>query len=166
MPSHPAASADAKWQFDFPTSDGVHYLMTFFAPKTVPTKITLVYKIVGDGVFTFNPNGCNAPAQVRLMIERSDDDMINEFGRWWAYPTTPRTFPLAIGTATITVPMTPDNWSSVYGKKGTQAPAQFSDAIKHIGSVGMTFGGGCYAGHGVWIKSGHARFEFLDYKIQ
>jgi hypothetical protein len=68
----------------------------------------------------------------------------------------------------MTVPLTPDQWSSVYGKPGNlnaTTLAGFHDALTNLGHVGMTFGGGCFAGHGVNVSGGSARFALISYSI-
>jgi hypothetical protein len=99
------------------------------------------------------------------MLERADDNMAMEFGRWWGMPY----YKLTVATGepiTLTFPLTPDRWGSVYGKTGTQALSQFADAMKNIGRVGLTFGGGCYAGHGNYVTGGKVRFQLIDFQIQ
>ena len=64
--------------------------------------------------------------------------------------------------------LTPDQWSSVYGKTGNYdatALAGFRDALANLGHIGMTFGGGCFFGHGVNVSGGTARFVLIGYTI-
>jgi hypothetical protein len=35
---------------------------------------------------------------------------------------------------------------------------------ENVGNIGMTFGGGCFAGHGVNISGGTARFSLTSYR--
>jgi hypothetical protein len=58
-----------------------------------------------------------------------------------------------------------DQWSDVYGRFGNDAPSQFADALKYVGHVAMTFGGGCFFGHGVNISGGPAQFILTNYTI-
>jgi hypothetical protein len=56
------------------------------------------------------------------------------------------------GNTTLAVPLTPDQWSSVFGRFGKQNATTlngFQDVLGNLGHVGMTFGGGCFFGHGV-----------------
>jgi hypothetical protein len=56
----------------------------------------------------------------------------------------------------------------VYGKSGDDdatALAGFQDALGNLGRVGMTFGGGCFFGHGVNVSGGTARFALISYTI-
>ncbi len=72
---------------------------------------------------------------------------------------------LATGQHSITVPLTPDQWSSVLGKKGSAAPLEFAEALRGVDKVGMTFGGGCFFGHGVNVSGGEATFTLKDFAI-
>ena len=156
--SKPSASPNSKWQFDFPQHNGVHYLMTAYHPAKLPTLVSATFRVIGSGRLTFNPNGCPVPASVHLMLM---NDMASEFGRWWSAQGAVLTSNGNL--VTLTVPWTPDKWSSVFGKTGTQAPSDFNKFSPAF--VGMTFGGGCYFGHGVWAN-GKVTFQLLDYKVQ
>ena len=132
----------------------------------------MTFEITTTGTPSFNymldpDNVCTVPATVRLFLERQNDDFSQEFYRWWANPTGYELQPTS-GSVTMTVPLTPDQWSSVYGKAGNYnaaALAGFQDALGHLGNVGMTFGGGCFFGHGVNVSGGSARFVLINYTI-
>jgi len=112
-------------------------------------------------------NTCATPATVRLFLERKNDDLSEEFYRWWAH-TISYELQATPGNITLTVPLTPDQWSSVYGRTGNYdaaALAGFQDALQNLGNVGMTFGGGCFFGHGVNVSGGSARFALINYTI-
>src|SRR6266487_4140815 len=81
--SKPSASSSAKWQFDFPQQDGVHYLMTTYHPAKLFKSVSMTFKVTGGGALTFNPNGCPTLASVHIMLM---NDMAGEFGRWWSNP--------------------------------------------------------------------------------
>jgi hypothetical protein len=66
------------------------------------------------------------------------------------------------------VPLSPGSWSSVFGASGTasaEATAGFADTLRNVANVGMTFGGGCFAGHGAYVSSGTATFYLVRYVI-
>jgi hypothetical protein len=180
LPKHPAAVVgQAGWYFDFPVYDrpiatcaskgncpSVHYVTTDY---TQPISGTLVmsFRVETTGSVTFNgnlqsDNTCDTPANVRPYFERMNDNG-GEFYRWWANPIS---YVLAPGSVTLNVPLTPDQWSSVNGKFGnydTESLAGFQTALQNIGQVGMTFGGGCFFGHGVNVSGGTARFVLTGY---
>jgi len=41
----------------------------------------------------------------------------------------------------------------------------FMSALGSVSSLGLTFGGGCYFGHGVYAE-GQAQFTLLKYQVQ
>jgi hypothetical protein len=122
----------------------------------------------GTPVFNYalkSDNTCITPAHVRLYMERKKNPN-SEYSRWWANPTS---YELAAGSITMTVPLTPDQWSDVNGRFGnadSTATANFRQAIQSLGSVGMTFGGGCFFGHGVNVSGGTARFTVTDFSVR
>ena len=65
----------------------------------------------------------------------------------------------------LTIPLSGDNWSDVYGVTGAADPTGFAAALAHAGPVGMTFGGGCFFGHGAYVTSGAATFVLKSYVI-
>ena len=59
-------------------------------------------------------------------------------------------------------------WTSVYGVKADSSPealAAFNDAKRECEGIGFTFGGGFFAGHGVYCANGTARFTLNDFKV-
>jgi len=45
-------------------------------------------------------------------------------------------------------------------------PSEFNTGLQNLSDVGITFGGGCFFGHGVHVTGGKARFELIDFRIQ
>ena len=162
MPAHPAAHPDG-WSFDFPAQDGVHYLaqpVSGYASEIARAKFRI--ETTGTPFFDWrtNPNNtCDNPATVRLYLQRRGDDLTaaKEFFRWWSNPVA---YTLAPGAGDLVAPLEPARWSSVLGRKGTDSAAAsdgFQAALADLGHIGMTFGGGCYHGHGVFVTRGSAR---------
>jgi len=186
MPSRPTVGDSGTWYFDFPTDpnypacvsnsgavcDSVNYV-TNSSVGLGTHSVSMTFQILTTGVPTFNyvmqaDNTCPTSATVRLFLERKDDDFSQEFYRWWSNPMVYDLQPTP-GDVTMTVPLTPDQWSSVYGKVGNlnaTTQAGFQDALANLGNIGMTFGGGCFFGHGVNISGGTARFVLVSYAIQ
>ena len=128
----------------------------------------MTFKIVTTGVPVFTPldTGCGAyPAHVRLYFQRQDDDMVTDGYRWWSNPASYELGSSNNELVTLTVPVTPNQWSGLYGELGSAAPQAFADAWQNVGRVGMTFGGGCSFGHGVSVD-GSAQFVLISYTIQ
>lgn len=158
------------FQFSFPDQDGVHYLVTNQRPAVPLTLLTTAtIETTGAPVFDYhtNPNNtCDSPATFRLYFQRRGDILSGqgqyEFYRWWNVRAG--FAPLARGTHTLLGDLTnPADWISIYGKKGTETPEAFRDAVNDIGAMGVTFGGGCFFGHGVFVTGGSATFKLKNF---
>jgi hypothetical protein len=72
--------------------------------------------------------------------------------------------------AFLSAPLTDlSQWTSVFGVKANgsaAAKAGFEQAIANLGSVGFSFGGGCFYGHGVRVSGGGARFAVNGYTVK
>ena len=62
-------------------------------------------------------NTCANPAHARLSFARTGWSKGGEFYRWWANFDV---YELAPGSVTLAVPLTPSQWSSDFGKIGSQ----------------------------------------------
>jgi len=183
VPDHPVADG-AGWSFDFPVYDQpsmncntdrscghINYVTAPVNAAIAAAVLTMTFRIetTGAPVFQYalnSNNTCTNPAAVRLFIQRQGDTLEadHEFYRWWSKAAAK----LAAGTVTLTVSLMPDQWLSVLGKEGDldqSATAGFRAALQNVGNIGMTFGGGCFAGHGVNISRGTARFSLMSYRI-
>jgi hypothetical protein len=169
MPFPLANDASGHLIFDFPTTGSMNYLDNVEPPKAItgPLSVSLAIQTAGLVVFNYMTepfNTCATPGSVRPFFW-SNRDGNGEFDRWWSNPTA---YPLAGGTGTLTVPLTPDRWSSVFGKAGNadaSARAGFDRALTNVSSLGLTFGGGCFFGHGVNVSGGSARFVLMEYRL-
>jgi hypothetical protein len=170
VPKNPT-QAGAGWEFKFPDCGGtntcsVNYLTTaspaLTVARTVRAKIATtgassdkyIYKLKADNV-------CDVPATARFYFQRAGDTGQDEFGRWWAI----NGFVLGTGATTLTTDLLPENWSSVYGKRGDSsdtARQAFVAALTNAGRIGFTFGGGCFYGHGTNVL-GEATFKAESY---
>jgi hypothetical protein len=102
-----------------------------------------------------NPGGM--PSCFRLYLEK--DMYGSEFNRWFANPTC---VVLQPGPFSVTVPLTPDLWSSVYGKFGNYSAdslAGFKKVLSSPVAAGIVFGGGNFFGHGVAVRNGSAKLR-------
>ena len=153
-------------------SDWRGYLMypgslKFTEAQTAKATIQLV--TTGSPVFGWESNvdnlppGCASPPAARLYIQSGSWNYTAPDGsnRWWSNPVS---FTLASGTATLSVPLQPDQWSDTYGQEGDSSPTtekEFAEAIANVNFIGMTFGGGCFFGHGVNISGPGATAQFI-----
>jgi len=158
MPVHPVASGKG-WTFDFPSQDGVHYVRVPYHANKSHANLTITYRVTGSN-FVSVQTGCNEEADFRPMLQRVGDTMTvdKEFYRWWSAPPVKLVGDGQVHTMTYALQWS--NWTSVFGKKNQ---TEFETSMKNLGNVGITFGGGCAAGHGVY---GSGRFEMLNFEIQ
>ena len=78
--------------------------------------------------------------------------------RWWSVTYVE----LHEGEFTLTASLSPDQWTSVFGQRGTEVPSEFNTAIAQLANIGFTFGG-TFAGHGVYVTG--ARFILKQYAV-
>ena len=162
--------------------DRIDYLyMVKNQPKVIAGSLVVSMRLESSPLTRFNfyfsddPGNCNpavsacAPALVWLLIDSQADKTIPfSYQRWWYHGEQ---FALVNGALprTITAPLVPAMWSSVYGEYGNSSAAAldgWTKALKAVTQLGVTFGGGYFAGHGVNVSGGPATFSILGYSIQ
>jgi|ERR1017187_5601356 hypothetical protein len=169
-------------QFEFPGANAaVNYLYAPWAKSLAGHALLVmtvsVRKLSGSPIFNyvFNPNNtCINPAHLRPYIELQGDNGVAPNYRWWANegrtPGAAYSYELDLmGNATITVPLTAAAWSNVDGQYGNSSPAAtkaFQAALADPMAIGLTFGGGCFFGHGTNVSSGTAQFYLTRYQLQ
>ena len=160
-----------EFSFDFPLAPGSVGYISKPAAGAAKGAVQASFSIAmsGGAVFDFRTaadNTCGAPASVRLLLQRKGDTLSGagpyEFYRWWSVAGTV----LRAGSFTLTVPLEPALWRSVFGKTGDANPSAFAEALADLGRVGVTFGGGCFYGHGVRILRGRAAFTMTRFTIR
>ena len=52
----------------------------------------------------------------------------------------------------------------MFGQRGAEVLNEFNAAISQLANVGFTFGG-TFAGHGVYVTGGNARFILRQYSV-
>lgn len=189
MPGRPLQDG-AALAFDFPALDparmpckdhlskkcpAVHYLVgRAKGPLTGAQSITLTVEIIttGNPAFQWNTEkhnvGCGTPAHVRVMLWKKGAGLSDSFGRWWATVNGAALNAILLqpGRYSVTVPLTRENFLPVYGNAMSKKSYQkFAETLFKLGNVAMTFGGGCYYGHGVNVWGGTARFRLIEYTI-
>ena len=143
----PNVEADGAVWFDFPQSDGVHYVIKAAPPVALGQRITMTFSLEGDGKLIAVDG--DPVARVRLMLQKRGDDMVSLDGRWWSLP-------LELdrrGDYTLVTPVAGGNWTSVNGQHNDDG---FARCLADLGNIGFTFGGWS-AGHGVYAQ-GAVRF--------
>ena len=180
MPTRPTA-APGGWSFNFPLgklvpdqangfviNHHVDYVLAAWTKPIAGSSISFTYQVTGNApVWNFKTapnNTCGGAPNFTAMIEHTGDGALTTpTWRWWAHPNV--TLGLTAGAVTVTVPLDPAFWSDVYGVSGAAALGAFKDTLAHPGFIGLTFGGGCFAGHGVGVTGGNATFTLTDYHI-
>jgi len=164
MPSQPTR-VGGRWSFAFPAQDGVHYVTTPLSGSLVGRReVKVRFSIAGPGRLV--PTQGDPPARIRLFLQRRGDDWsgagAREFYRWWSVSNVV----LAAGEHELSAPLVPDQWLSVFGKRGDHpaTAGQFVAAVADLESAGQTFGG-MFAGHGVFAVEGPSRFTLESYEI-
>jgi hypothetical protein len=176
MPLHPTPLAGmAGWVFAFPQMPGyVGYVtVPFRTDITRRTMLTFTAQIVAapGTVFRYDTeafNTCQYPAHARAYLEKRGINWRAAYHRWWSNPLAMELDEDA-GTVTMVMPLTPGAWSSVHGELGSlnvRTRRGFADVLAHMGRIGLTFGGGCFFGHGVFIDGGPAQFILTNYAVQ
>ncbi len=157
------------------TCPAVHYLVNRGGVLLSGQSVIMTATVAGSSPqWNYNNiendgNTCVAPATVRFFIQEAGDDWSGNgafaYYRWWST----QAIPLQLGTFTLTVPLIPGDWSSVMGAQGDSSPAAtagFNQALASAQAIGMTFGGGCFYGHGVDLTGGSATFTVDGFTVQ
>jgi hypothetical protein len=167
---YPLSNQGAALAFDFPTSGSMHYLFTPSPLAALRGTLVVSLTVTASGPVVFNsldPQSaqCALPTSVRPFLWANSNGE-GSYDRWWS---NPRSFTLAAGSATISVPLSAEAWSSVngqYGNANTSVKFNFDKALLNVSRLGLTFGGGCSFGHGVNVRGGNATFVLADFRIE
>lgn len=167
---YPLVNQGAALTFDFPSTGSMHYLFTSSPQPSVHGTLVATFTIATTGQAIFNSldpqsTQCTLPVSVRPFFWANNNGE-GPYDRWWS---NPRSFTLAAGTGTLTVPLKPEDWSSVNGRFGgadLDTRFAFERALLNVTRLGLTFGGGCSFGHGINVRGGSASFTLTDYRIQ
>jgi hypothetical protein len=167
---YPLSNQGAALTLDFPTSGSMHYLFTASPQASIHGTLVVSFTVATSGPVVFNSldpqsTQCSIASSVRPFIWANDNGE-GSYDRWWS---NPRSFTLAAGSGTLTVPLKPENWSSVNGRFGNADDSTrwfFERALLNVTRLGLTFGGGCSFGHGINVRGGSASFSLTEYRIQ
>jgi hypothetical protein len=176
MPAHPSVVPNG-WAFDFPKGEdfckvkekncpGVHYVTTSYR-RVIRKGATVVIKgrieVTGTPIFNYHlepSNTCDSTPNAHALLQRKNDDMVSPDNRYWSNPIT---IPLVPGDFSVSIPIREGQWTNVDGKLNKSG---FNKTLKNIGNIGLTFGGGCFFGHGVSVRDGTARFVVTSFAIE
>ncbi len=158
MPAQMAPDAAGAFYFDFPQSDGVHYVTRPAAPVALGQTVTMSFAVVGDGKLA--PTQGDPPARVRILLQERGDNLATPDARWWSTANAELTVP---GEYTLTQKISPELWTTIGGGLPTAGAAGFLNCISALGNIGFTFGG-MFAGHGVYA-AGPSRFVLKSFAV-
>lgn len=167
------AAANNLCYFDFPIAPGhIDYLIRQAPPLVLNKNILMSFTLTGNGAIIPGPNSGTPPARARLFFQRAGDDFSAlgplEFYRWWSVNFIDLSMSGSYSPDTskylLTEMLTPDRWTSVYGKSGVGNEAAFAEAVANAANVGITFGAD-FAGHGDMIASGSTRFTMTQFEV-
>jgi hypothetical protein len=164
MPLSLSQNADGSYYVDLPHQDGLHYVVQGAQGNLTGKTITIKFELVGVGELLASDPGETCPCSVSVYLQQQGDTLraADEFKRWWS-----RKIPLnAQGEASVVV--SPENFTQVFGKRGTDFPQQFQAAMSNLANIGFTFGGRHFAGHGIYVKqgTGSMRFVLKEYSVK
>jgi hypothetical protein len=166
MPSHPSADPTGAWSFEFPNgelSGHVNYVQTPFNATVILHNVTITFRIESDTpLYKVIDATDHLPATVHLFFEQQNDDLRDPNGRWWATWSKYDLGSQDNTTIRFVIPLTPDQWSNVYGQRDATS---FYAALENIGWVGLTFGGQSFFGHGVALRSGSAKYALVHLNV-
>lgn len=117
-----------------------------------------------DPVFAHDSPGntCPGAPSLSLLLHRAGDDLAKTYYRWFTKSSLQQ--PLQFGLGSLSATISIGDWIAVDGTNN--ATVDWAAALANIGSIGFVFGGGCFAGHGVSVNSGTARFDVQGLTIQ
>jgi hypothetical protein len=176
MPAHPSALGDDGWSFDFPKGTdfcgqkyncpGVHYVITQHT-KVIErgSTITVRGRIEVSGTPSFNyhlepSNTCKSAPKARVLLQRKNDNMYGSDNRYWSNPVA---IPLLPGGFSVRIKVEGGQWTNVDGSFNEDG---FDKTLQNMGNIGLTFGGGCFFGHGVNVSGGGAKFVVTEFAIR
>jgi len=166
VPLHPSADPTGAWSFEFPstgTGGHVNYIQTPFNVTAIPDSVTITFRIENNRAqYAVNDPTDILPATIHVFFEQQNDNLRDPNGRWWATASKYNLGSQDNTTITFTVPLTPDQWSNVYGQRDSSS---FYAALSNVGWIGMTCGGQYFFGHGVGLSSGSAKYVLAGLKV-
>jgi hypothetical protein len=177
------------WQMSFPLDAAgncpgaacvaVGYVTTPYTLPITGSAITITHQVTATPGTVFNArtedsNNCYNNKGVlqthfSFILDRSGDAALGfPDGYRWFSPANSVPMMPTNSIASHTVSLDPSNWIGVYGQTGNSsatALAAFKATIANMGNIGLVFGGGCFAGHGVYLDAGSGTFNLLGIAI-
>lgn len=174
-PAHPIDAGDMPgWYFDIPNDPGYVGYVTIrtrgVKDLSVFTSLIVTMDLETSAFPVYICESACSDAAATVYIEHNRWTYLSwykPYHRWWAWNAR---YSLNVGgQVTLTIPIDPSQWLSVWGEHGDASPealAGFWNTMTNVGNVGMTFGGGGNFGHGVGVTDGTATFRMLDIYLE
>lgn len=167
---YPLSNQGSALTFEFPDTGSINYLFTPSTLAQIRGTLVVSFTVSTTGPVLFNSldpqtPSCSLPSAVRPFLWANNNGD-GSYDRWWS---NPRAYTLANGSGSVSVPLKPENWSSVNGRFGgadEQTKFFFEKAIQNVSRLGVTFGGGCSFGHGINVRGGTATFAITEFAIK
>jgi hypothetical protein len=159
------------WSFSFPTYPAhANYLVTPGVSLAGHRSLSMTFILMLNApawFWRFDANNvCNigSPPFVHLYFQRNGDDLrgtpgATEYYRWWSRAYIDFN---SSGRFVLTAPLSQGNWVDVLGHDNATNVPMFLSAEQDATYIGMTFGGGCFDGHGVAVTNGSAIFTLIS----
>ncbi len=149
--------------FTFPNPpNSVHYVVIPGSLTPGRSNVTLAYQIDGTGTLRSTQDG--GPGQITMFLQRNGDDLsgVGPYAsyRFWAQGASQV---LAPGVSIISVPLTADQWTNVFGQNDNEG---FQAVLADLAYIGFTFGnpGAGATGHGV-DTDGNMTFTVVNFSV-
>lgn len=164
MPAQMTQASDGTYFFDFPSSDGVHYVVEAAPSLQLGQLVTMSFNVSGSG--TVVPVQGTLPAEVSLYMQRKGDNLSGA-GQYQQYRYFHSSAQLTNGDGSLSCTLTPDQWSDVFGENGTLHQTEFQDCVANAAVIGFVFGdpGAGATGHGAYSNGGN-RFTLKSFTVQ
>lgn len=166
MPANPASHPDG-WKVDVPSSGSVNMLVQRLdASIASRDEIKVTAKVLVSSGARFVCIGENRPytlsPRVRFYIDTDETHPATEPGaRYWSKPSRAIVLEDADdkGFVAYRIPLVPEEWS------GEESTANFRGDLEKCVWLGMVFGGGETAGHGLRMAEGTCRIIVSDFSL-
>jgi len=154
--------------FDMPTSGDVHYMvcpvnMNLTGKKEIAFSFQM--NVSADADFQASDPNEGPPCHVSIGLQRVGDDLATQlYSRWFSHLM----MPLQDGAQSFVIPLDTANFGDVGGGlSDPRTPEQgLADCMANCGNLLITFGGKYFAGHGVYLRKGAARFQLQSYIVR
>lgn len=134
--------------------------------KTVSATATLS-NLPGPVTYYNEPDACGGTTSyVRYFFETSNAGGFDETHYWWSNPVAaPLDTDGPVGLASVS--FNGSMWSDFNGHFGNDSlySTGFQNAVNHVTTIGLSFGGGCFFENGVGTSDGTGTFTLNSYTV-